>query len=103
MFGLPGSPYRHGDSHRNGHQATTARNSSAGVEHLRRVGAEEEPPFKQFPGEVDRRVEEVEPGQAKSGLIAQGGGGPLSGTPHTNDHDTENGCDLSEQYALSLH
>lgn len=52
---------------------------------------------------IDRGAEEIEPGRAKAYLIAQGGGCPLRCTPYAGDHYAEDGGDLSEQHALSLH
>ncbi|MCY1374639.1 hypothetical protein D9M69_619920 [compost metagenome] len=63
---LAGAPYRHGngDDHRD--HAAGAGNGAARVEDLRRIGTEEEPPFKQLPRVVDRRAKKIEPGRAKA-------------------------------------
>ena len=63
---LPRAPYRHGDGDHNGHQAAAARDGTAHVEDMRRVGIEEEPPLKESPGVIDRRSKEVEPRRAKA-------------------------------------
>src|SRR5438132_722794 len=73
---LPRSPYRHGDRDQHGHQAAATRDRAADVEHMRRVGIEEEPPLEQSPGVIDRCSEEVEPRRAQAYLVAQGGGSP---------------------------
>ena len=63
---LTRAPYRHGngDDHRD--HAAGAGNGTAGVEDLRRIGTEEEPPLKQLPRVVDRPAKKIEPGRAKA-------------------------------------
>ncbi len=63
---LARAPHRHGDGDHHGQQAAARRDHAAGVEHLRRVGVEEEPPLEQLPRVIDRRAVEVEPGRAQA-------------------------------------
>ena len=53
---LARAPDRHGDGNAHGDHAAGAGNGAAGVEDLRLISAEEEPPLKQLPGVVDRRA-----------------------------------------------
>ncbi|CUI67416.1 Uncharacterised protein [Achromobacter xylosoxidans] len=100
---LTRAPDRHGDGDAHGDHAAGAGNRAAGVEDLRRIGAEEEPPLKQLPRVVDRRAKKVEPGRAKAYLIAKGRCCPLCGGPHSGDHDAEHHGDLTEQHVRPLH
>ncbi|MNM72962.1 hypothetical protein D3C81_846750 [compost metagenome] len=103
QLGLPRAPDRHGDGNAHGDHAAGAGNGAAGVEDLRCIGAEKEPPLKQHPRVVDRRAKEVEPGRAKAYLIAKGRCCPLCGAPHAGDHDAEHYGDLTEQHVRPLH
>src|SRR3989344_7957070 len=69
----------------------------------RRVSVEEKPPLEQPPRVIDRRAEEVEPGSTQAQLIAQCGGSPLRGTPHTGDDDAEHRQHLTEQHTGPVH
>ena len=100
---MPRAPHRHDDGDHHGQQAAAARDGTANVEDVRRVGIEEEAPLEQLPRVIDRGPNEVEPRRAKAYLIAQDGSYPLRCTPHTGDHDAEDGINLPEQHAMNLH
>ena len=79
-----GEPARHGDE-------------GAGLEYLRRVGVEGEPPPEEGRRRIDRPVAEHEPGRPKLGLIGERRGGPLRRGPHGCEHDQEDREDLTPE------
>lgn len=97
---LPRAPDRHAYCHAHRGQTAAARYRAAHVEDIGCVGVEEEPPFEQAPGVVDRRAEGLEPRSAQACLMAEGRSGPLGCTLHADHDDAQHRRDLTVENPL---
>ena len=94
---LARTPHRHADGDDDRGEPARHGDEGAGLEYLRRVGVEGEPPPEEGRRRIDRPVAEHEPGRPKLGLIGERRGGPLRRGPHGCEHDQEDREDLTPE------
>ena len=100
---LPRAPDRVQDREQRARNAAAGRDRAGLLEHMRRIGVIDVPPFEQPPRQIDGKARHGEPGGTQRRLMAERRRCPLRRAPDRSEHDREHRDDLTDIDACWKH